>query len=450
MSSNIVFNGVTYSIPAEGDDNWGPDLTAYFIAIASSALQKTGGTFTLTAEAAFGATYGLKAPYFKSYGTNPAAAGVLRLANTQSVSWRNNANSADLALTSNASDALLFNSKNVLFSGLALIVNADVNASAAIAVSKLAAVTASKVLVSDGSGFVSASAVTSTTLSYLDATSSIQTQLNLLAPKASPTFTGTIVTPVTASRAVISNGSNQLAASATTDTELGYVSGVTSAIQTQMNLKAPLASPTFTGTMTVPATITAPSAVVVTLPTTTSTLATLGLTETVTGAKTMQNLTVTTNPITLTSGQIAFPATQLASANVNTLDDYEEGTFTSTIVGTSTAGVGTYSIQIGYYTKIGNMVFVTGYIVYSAHTGTGNGQIGGLPFTSTSTTNFFSSWNTGYFGNYALTAANVPMLSMSTNAVKIDINQMPSGGGAIVAAPIDVAANVMFSGFYIV
>jgi hypothetical protein len=47
-----------------------------------------------------------------------------------------------------------------------------------LAYSKLAALTASRVLVSDGSGFVSASSVTSTTLAFLDATSSIQTQLN--------------------------------------------------------------------------------------------------------------------------------------------------------------------------------------------------------------------------------------------------------------------------------
>jgi hypothetical protein len=59
-----------------------------------------------------------------------------------------------------------------------------------------------------------------------------------------------------------------------TNTEFGYLDGVSSAIQTQLNAKAPLASPTFTGTVTVPATITAPSSVVLTLPTTTGTLAT--------------------------------------------------------------------------------------------------------------------------------------------------------------------------------
>jgi microcystin-dependent protein len=58
------------------------------------------------------------------------------------------------------------------------LVNADIAAAAAIAVNKLAALTTSKVLVSDASGFLSASSVTSTTLAFLDATSSIQTQLD--------------------------------------------------------------------------------------------------------------------------------------------------------------------------------------------------------------------------------------------------------------------------------
>lgn len=76
----------------------------------------------------------------------------------------------------------------------------------------------------------------------------------LKADSASPTFTGTITTPLTASRAVVTGASSELAISTTTATELGYVNGVTSAIQTQINTKAPSASPTFTGTVTTPVT----------------------------------------------------------------------------------------------------------------------------------------------------------------------------------------------------
>jgi len=48
---------------------------------------------------------------------------------------------------------------------------------------------------------------------------------------------------------------------------------------------------------------------------------------------------------------IAFPATQVASSDANTLDDYEEGTFTFTATGFTTSQTGT-----AYYTKIGNQV----------------------------------------------------------------------------------------------
>ena len=53
---------------------------------------------------------------------------------------------------------------------------------------------------------------------------------------------------VTANRAVVSNGSGNLAASATTSTEIGYVSGVTSAIQTQLNNKPSLTGSGASGT----------------------------------------------------------------------------------------------------------------------------------------------------------------------------------------------------------
>lgn len=53
---------------------------------------------------------------------------------------------------------------------------------------------------------------------------------------------------------------------------------------------------------------------------------------------------------------IAFPATQVASSDANTLDDYEEGTFTTTWSGSS-SGSGVRGT--GAYTKIGRLVTVT-------------------------------------------------------------------------------------------
>lgn len=83
-------------------------------------------------------------------------------------------------------------------------------------------------------------------------TLSDQTDLNTaLAGKASTAHTHLLAagaTDVTASAAEV----NILDGATLTTTELNYVDGVTSAIQTQLNLKAPLASPTFTGTVTLP------------------------------------------------------------------------------------------------------------------------------------------------------------------------------------------------------
>jgi hypothetical protein len=79
---------------------------------------------------------------------------------------------------------------------------------------------------------------------------------------------------------------------------------------------------------------------------------------------------------------ITFPATQSASSDANTLDDYEEGTWSPTILGNSTAGTTTYTTQNGTYTKIGRMVTVTLKVQYTAATGTGTLSVGNFPFTA--------------------------------------------------------------------
>lgn len=98
--------------------------------------------------------------------------------------------------------------------------------------------TASRALASNASGKVAVSTVTSTELGYVSGvTSAIQTQLD--AKQATITGSATTIDTesLTASRAVISNASQKIAVSTTTDTELGYLSGVTSAVQTQLDAK---------------------------------------------------------------------------------------------------------------------------------------------------------------------------------------------------------------------
>jgi hypothetical protein len=84
----------------------------------------------------------------------------------------------------------------------------------------------------------------------------------------------------------------------------------------------------------------------------------------------------------LEAGRLEFPATANPSSNANTLDDYEEGDWTPTVEGTTTAGAGTYTARVGRYTKIGNLVTAQCALSWTAHTGTGNTLVSGLPFTS--------------------------------------------------------------------
>lgn len=158
MATAIVINGVTYQQPDQGTPPpWGDDQAEIIAALASTTLQKSGGTFTLTAETDFGGTYGLKSKYYKTKGTNIASAGEFRLANAEVISWRNQANNANLDAYYN--DTNQFQVADILDAGL------------------------------------------------------------------------------TASRAVVSNSLKVLTSATTTATEIGYVNGVTSAIQTQLNTK---------------------------------------------------------------------------------------------------------------------------------------------------------------------------------------------------------------------
>lgn len=199
MATNVTYNGVTYSVPQNGNSGWGTQLTAYLVALASGSLTKAGGVVTLTANLDLGANYGIKSIFFSDRGT-AASAGIFRLSNNTAVSWRNAANDGNLDLTVNSSNVLMFNSLPVAalalgaantvlkmnsggtafeygtlvnaninasaaiaYSKLNLgtsIVNADISASAAIAYSKLAALTSANILVGSAANVATSVAMT--------------------------------------------------------------------------------------------------------------------------------------------------------------------------------------------------------------------------------------------------------------------------------------------------
>lgn len=194
MSVSIVFNGVTFPIPDTGEESWGESLSAYLEAIADGCLQNTGGAFTLTANVNFGSSYGLLSKFYSTRSSSVATSGNFRLARTDTISFRNAADSANLDLTVDSSNRLTFDgtaiytggitaltgdvtatgpgsvaatiasnvivnsminsSAAIAYSKLSLtgsVVNADISASAAIDFSKLATLTSANILVGNGS-----------------------------------------------------------------------------------------------------------------------------------------------------------------------------------------------------------------------------------------------------------------------------------------------------------
>src|ERR1019366_4169569 len=112
MATSVIYNGVTYSIPSYGDTGYAQgagNLSLYLVALATGSLQTTGGIFSLLADVNFGVNFGLIALYYTSVHANPATAGTIRLANTDTIDWRNFANSGNDVLAVNGSDQLTYN-----------------------------------------------------------------------------------------------------------------------------------------------------------------------------------------------------------------------------------------------------------------------------------------------------------------------------------------------------
>ena len=122
---------------------------------------------------------------------------------------------------------------------------------------------------------------------------------------------------------------------------------------------------------------------------------------------------------------LSFAATSDAAGSTSELlDDYEEGTWTPAITfGGGNTGV-TYSVQSGNYTKIGNLVTITCYLVLTSKgTSTGNVKITGLPFSNV---NFPSGVSLGRIDNISFTGRIGG--NMTSNATTIDINETTDAG----------------------
>jgi len=134
--------------------------------------------------------------------------------------------------------------------------------------------------------------------------------------------------------------------------------------------------------------------------------------------------------MTLTGGQIKFPAAQNASADANTLDDYEEGTWTPAVTGI------TANTVYGTYTKIGRMCHLT--FKYTSASGSGGYRMTGQPFASLNV-----SASTPYIATcsvlWSSTSANYYNVigTMGANSSYIDMFDVPGSTGATNGPSLD-------------
>ena len=127
------------------------------------------------------------------------------------------------------------------------------------------------------------------------------------------------------------------------------------------------------------------------------------------------------------------------------LNDYEEGTWSPTIEGSTTAGSASYTVRNGQYTKVGRLVHFACYVVWSSGNGTGSLRITGLPFaTGTGVINCPNA----YVENVTLSANYIAIASMSGGVSSINIDQIPVGGGSALSVNYDATGNIFISGIY--
>ena len=141
-----------------------------------------------------------------------------------------------------------------------------------------------------------------------------------------------------------------------------------------------------------------------------------------------QGVTTTGTPtfakVTATTGVLFGTDT----AAVNTLDDYEEGTWTPVLkIGGATTGIN-YGAAVGSYTKIGNLVNASLYVLLSSK-GSATGSVTiSVPFAAANTTNGFASAHVGSI--LACTWADYPAGYLSKNSSDISFKQYTESGGS--------------------
>lgn len=142
----------------------------------------------------------------------------------------------------------------------------------------------------------------------------------------------------------------------------------------------------------------------------------------------------------------------VASTDVNTLDYYEEGSFTPSLRGKATSGASTYSIQSGGYTRIGNRVFWEAYIMLASWSGmVGQLQLSGLPFNVANASGARGAVTIGYFAGFSSAELCDFGAFYNSNTATIDFLKRKlseSVRGAYPSEDMTQTAQIYLSGHY--
>tara|TARA_R110001606_G_scaffold296047_1_gene443865 strand:+ start:25178 stop:26986 length:1809 start_codon:yes stop_codon:yes gene_type:complete len=150
----------------------------------------------------------------------------------------------------------------------------------------------------------------------------------------------------------------------------------------------------------------------------------------------------------------------VASTDAHTLDDYEEGNITPTLLGSSSNPTQIYNSRGGFYTKIGNRVFYTIRLEMNGSgisAGSGNLIIGGLPFTVKNDINNYGAVSVGVTGTFGTGQHGAPTTGYhSANETLLRLQVYDNDGGNISgvsdadAADITNGTTITVSGHYII
>jgi hypothetical protein len=143
------------------------------------------------------------------------------------------------------------------------------------------------------------------------------------------------------------------------------------------------------------------------------------------------------------SNGISFPATQSACADANTLDDYEEGTWTPTVAMSVDNGTLSYNTQSGYYLKIGSLVYVSFNIEFSKGTASGSLLFSGLPFTTINNQGARAGLSIGFVTG---TTKDDQVVLVDTNTTQLSLRV--ANGSDIVPADLSATCAYWIGGTY--